>query len=153
MSETYRQKLERRLAEYYTAKMRGPVRCNWDPDKRSYCIHGEGLPAAPDLAAMYPQGWSMVDYIKPGRANLLLRQGRTARTMARGKRTAVESPIAVDPERRATFNAAQETAVIALLWDSLKRDPEHPDRRKTGWGTKTKIGLVACIERIAKGEA
>ena len=41
-----------------------------------------------------------------------------------------------------------EQKVIDLLWDSLKRDPEHKDRRVTGWGTKTKQGLVACIERI-----
>jgi hypothetical protein len=38
--------------------------------------------------------------------------------------------------------------VVALLWDSLKRDPEHKDRRQTGWGTKTQIGLVACLDRI-----
>ena len=35
-----------------------------------------------------------------------------------------------------------------LLWDHLKRDPEHRDRRQTGWGTKTLRGLVACIEHI-----
>jgi hypothetical protein len=42
----------------------------------------------------------------------------------------------------------REQAIIDLLWDSLKRDPEHKDRRQTGWGTKTKTGLIACIERI-----
>jgi hypothetical protein len=35
-----------------------------------------------------------------------------------------------------------------LLWSSLKRDPEHPDRRVTGWGTKTFIGLVASVRRV-----
>lgn len=43
----------------------------------------------------------------------------------------------------------QQKAIIELLWASLKRDPEHKDRRQTGWGTKTKQGLIACIERIA----
>ena len=43
-----------------------------------------------------------------------------------------------------------EEKIIELLWDSLKRDPEHKDRRQTGWGTKTKQGLVACIYRINK---
>lgn len=43
----------------------------------------------------------------------------------------------------------QDQELIDLLWDSLKRDPENKDRRQTGWGTKTKIGLCACIERIA----
>lgn len=47
---------------------------------------------------------------------------------------------------------AQQDAIIALLWESLKRDSEHKDRRQTGWGTKTKQGLIACVERIAKGE-
>ncbi len=47
----------------------------------------------------------------------------------------------------------QGTAVIDLLWDSLKKDPEHKDRRQTGWGTKTKIGLIACVARIAAGES
>jgi hypothetical protein len=39
-------------------------------------------------------------------------------------------------------------ALVDLLWDFLKRDTEHKDRRHTGFGTKTKIGLVASIERI-----
>jgi hypothetical protein len=39
--------------------------------------------------------------------------------------------------------------IIALLWDYLKRDPEHKDRRQTGWGTKTKAGLVASVRRAA----
>ena len=47
------------------------------------------------------------------------------------------------------FNKEQETCVIDLLWDSLKKDPEFKDRRQTGWGTKTKVGLIACITRIA----
>ena len=43
---------------------------------------------------------------------------------------------------------AAEHQIIELLWDSLKRDPEHKDRRQTGWGTKTKLGLVACLHTI-----
>lgn len=43
----------------------------------------------------------------------------------------------------------QKARIIELLWDSLRRDPEHEDRRQTGWGTKTKEGLIACIDRIA----
>ncbi len=39
--------------------------------------------------------------------------------------------------------------IVDLLWDSLKRDPHHKDRRQTGWGTKTQEGLIACIERVA----
>jgi hypothetical protein len=37
----------------------------------------------------------------------------------------------------------KEHPIVTLLWDSLKRDPEHKDRRVTGWGTKTKVGLIA----------
>lgn len=43
------------------------------------------------------------------------------------------------------FTEKQIAAVIDLLWQSLKRDSEHADRRQTGWGTKTKEGLVHCI--------
>ena len=42
--------------------------------------------------------------------------------------------------------------IVELLWDSLKRDPEHKDRRQTGWGTKTQVGLVACLDSIYRGE-
>jgi hypothetical protein len=44
--------------------------------------------------------------------------------------------------------AKRDEEIIELLWESLKRDREHKDRRLTGWGTKTKVGLVACVERI-----
>ncbi len=47
----------------------------------------------------------------------------------------------------------QQSAIVELLWDYLKKDPEHKDRRQTGWGTKTKVGLCACIERIWDGRA
>ena len=42
--------------------------------------------------------------------------------------------------------------VVDLLWDYLKRDPEYKDRRMTGWGTKTKEGLAACIRSIVREE-
>ncbi len=41
-----------------------------------------------------------------------------------------------------------EQELVNLLWDSLKRDPENKDRRKTGYGTKTKVGLVNTIAWI-----
>ena len=43
-----------------------------------------------------------------------------------------------------------EEQILELLWDYLKRDPEHKDRKRTGWGTKTKQGLIASIYRISK---
>lgn len=43
---------------------------------------------------------------------------------------------------------SQKQSLLDLLWDYMKRDPEHKDRVRTGWGTKTQIGLLACIERI-----
>lgn len=49
--------------------------------------------------------------------------------------------------------ATKTEQIIELLWDSLKRDPENKDRRQTGWGTKTKTGLVACLDRIYEPEA
>ena len=46
----------------------------------------------------------------------------------------------------------QEDQIIVFLWDSLKRDPEHKDRRQTGWGTYTKKGLLACLDRLNRAE-
>lgn len=46
----------------------------------------------------------------------------------------------------------QREQIIGLLWAYMKRDPEHRDRVRTGWGTKTEQGLCACIERIMTGE-
>lgn len=37
-------------------------------------------------------------------------------------------------------------AVAALLWDYLRRDPEHKTRRRTGAGTKTKLGLLRTLK-------
>ncbi len=40
---------------------------------------------------------------------------------------------------------------LDLLWDSLKKDPRHrTTHRQTGWGVKTKIGLLACVGTIIK---
>ncbi len=47
------------------------------------------------------------------------------------------------------FNDHQTQAALELLWDHLPKDPEHKDRRQTGWGTKTKVGLIGCLERVA----
>lgn len=46
----------------------------------------------------------------------------------------------------------REKAIIDLLWDYMKRDPEHRDRVRTGIGTKTKMGLAASVERIFEDE-
>jgi hypothetical protein len=46
----------------------------------------------------------------------------------------------------------QKQLLFELLWDHLPKDSEHKDRRHTGWGTKTKVGLIACIDRIVGEE-
>lgn len=46
----------------------------------------------------------------------------------------------------------QEQELLELLWDYMKKDPAHKDRVRTGWGTKTKQGLVASVRRIVTGE-
>ncbi len=46
------------------------------------------------------------------------------------------------------MNDTQRAALVGLLWDYLKKDREHKDRRHTSFGTKTKQGLTACIERV-----
>ena len=52
----------------------------------------------------------------------------------------------------------QKEMILELLWNSLKQEPAparnwklrkpEDERRPTGWGTKTRCGLCACIERI-----
>lgn len=46
----------------------------------------------------------------------------------------------------------QRKAFEELLWESLKTVKGYPERRQTGWGTKTIKGLVASIERIIEEE-
>ena len=46
-----------------------------------------------------------------------------------------------------TLNSKQEAELLDLLWDYLLCDPDHRDRVLTGWGTKTKGGLLASIKR------
>jgi hypothetical protein len=59
-----------------------------------------------------------------------------------------KSPAGPTGNENKLFTPKQEEMVIEMLWDSLRRDPEYRDRRQTGWGTKTKEGLIACIRRI-----
>ena len=47
----------------------------------------------------------------------------------------------------------QKKDLMVLLWDHLPKDKEHKDRRRTGWGSKTQIGLIACIKRITAKES
>lgn len=46
------------------------------------------------------------------------------------------------------YQEQQAEAIVGLLWEYLKRDPEHKDRRQTGFGTKTREGLVASVRRV-----
>jgi len=46
------------------------------------------------------------------------------------------------------LTAQQQTELFELLWDSLQNAPKHKNVKRTGWGFKSKTGLVACIERI-----
>jgi hypothetical protein len=41
---------------------------------------------------------------------------------------------------------AQAERLANCLWDYLKRDPQHKDRRQTAWGTKTKLGLLRTVQ-------
>lgn len=60
------------LAAHYSKKLGGKVWAGWDDEKRAYYIQGEGLPPHPDLKAQFPNGWSLLDYIKPTAARTLL---------------------------------------------------------------------------------
>jgi len=42
----------------------------------------------------------------------------------------------------------RQQKIVDLLWDTLKKSSEHPDRVNLPTGTKTKIGLAKTVERI-----
>ena len=44
-----------------------------------------------------------------------------------------------------------ELDVLDALWDYLPKIPEFPDRRMTGWGSKTKQGLILTVKRLGRG--
>ena len=44
-------------------------------------------------------------------------------------------------------HSAAALAMVAMVWNTLKNDPEHKDRKQTEWGTKTRCGLAACFDR------
>lgn len=48
------------------------------------------------------------------------------------------------------LNEKQQTALLEMLWDSLKKSKEHKDRRVLGGGhlTKTKEGLLRSINAV-----
>lgn len=59
------------IAAHYSAKFNGAVNCAYDETKRAYCIHGGSLPACPEMAHMYPRGWTLLDYIPPAKAQAM----------------------------------------------------------------------------------
>lgn len=53
----------------------------------------------------------------------------------------------------AGLNPKQQNDLLELLWDSMHRDKGSIGRVRTGWGTKTREGLLRCIARIAFEES
>lgn len=56
------------VAAYYSRKLKGNVWCSYDSERKRYEIRGEGIPAHPDLAAQYPNGVSILDYVTVAKA-------------------------------------------------------------------------------------
>lgn len=42
----------------------------------------------------------------------------------------------------------RQQAIVDLLWGTLKKSHDHPDRADLPTGTKTKLGLAKTVERI-----
>jgi hypothetical protein len=69
-----REQVAERLGEYYSAKFtretgrQAEVWSYFDEQKRAYVIRGENLPSNVDAS----RSWSLLDYIKPARARLLV---------------------------------------------------------------------------------
>ena|SRR5258708_29487122 len=49
-----------------------------------------------------------------------------------------------------TLTLQQEHDLLEMFWDSMRREPGHPDRKQTGIGSKTKEGLLRTIETMAE---
>ena len=41
--------------------------------------------------------------------------------------------------------------IADVFWHLLRKDPLNKDRRMTAWGSKTKTGLAATIQRLGAG--
>lgn len=87
MKRTNRDAVCKALAGYYINKFAkstglpveqfsGKIWVSWDESKRAYQLRGEAIPAKPDLQSTYPNGWSMLDWVKPSKARELV--GMTA---------------------------------------------------------------------------
>ena len=42
----------------------------------------------------------------------------------------------------------EERDIIDCLWHYLEKVPGHADRRQTGWGSKTRWGLILTVKRL-----
>ncbi len=67
-----RMEVSKALAVHYTQKMNGEVWCYFDTSKRAYCIQANGLPSHPDLRDLYPNGWTLLDFIQPRKARAMI---------------------------------------------------------------------------------
>ena len=62
-------------------------------------------------------------------------------------------PPSINMKYVGKFTPLQQYELLDLLWDYLIDDPDYPGERvRTSAGTKTKTGLLACIERIIEGD-
>jgi len=81
--------------------------------------------------------------------NKLLRGGNPADTIGR-LRDAInraENGVKQD-EEEVEADEDLSCKISDLLWYYLKKDRENKDRVQTNWGTKTQLGLAACVLRI-----
>lgn len=62
------------VAEHYSWKLQGKVRCDYDSRTRKYVIAGSHLPACPSMRAQYPHGWELLDYVSVEHARRLARR-------------------------------------------------------------------------------
>jgi hypothetical protein len=108
-----RNEVARRLSLYYSELFSGDVWSDFDEMKRAYVINGSGLPSHP--SSPNPT-WSLLDYIKPTVARLLVTSKTDAELL-----------------ELASIKAAQVKAEA----DAIVEEPNHPWRiarlnRKTG---------------------
>ena len=109
-----RKEVATRLSEHYSRKFNGNVIAVYDASRRVYEFSGSGLPAHPDLKEQYPNGWSLLDSVKPTEARKLIAE-----------------PLVLKPEDINLPDSAEETVHTVIgdkvVFVTIEHDQDCPN--------------------------
>jgi hypothetical protein len=130
----------------------------WGAEREEQLKNGPDTSEVEDtVPAEHPEGWTP-EFSKGDKESLHGLGVKGSKKQAApgdgGLQRDVQKAQGLKPEQKnydkAIVNAYETHPLVELLWNSMKRDPQHKDRVQTGYGTKTKQGLVLSIARIMK---